>query len=182
MALSSAAMNLSVRMTGRITFRQRTVPSRHDKGPVSMANAGHLGRVLRYCALLVLAVSCHSPLSAAAHSANDLQELFERGPIPKELLEATRELDATAGMKSSREEAHARQHELLDAYLRAAAERKCREAGEAIGLLDTAIVASRDAGKTEEEQTLRVRRDEQASFLQDECVQAAPGTLLVPKH
>lgn len=151
-------------------------------GAVARPEKVYLWWVLPYCALLLLVIFCHSPVSALAHSANDLQELFDPGPIPKELLEATRELDATAGMKSSREEAHDRQHQLLDAYLQAAAERKCREAGEAIGPLDAAIVTSRDAGKTEEEQELRVRRDEQASFLKGECVQAAPGTLLVPQH
>jgi hypothetical protein len=67
-------------------------------------------------------------MNSHAHSAEEVQKAFDRGPIPKELLEATKNLEATAGQKSMREDAHERQHELLEQYIRAGKERKCTEA------------------------------------------------------
>ncbi|MEP7152542.1 MAG: hypothetical protein ABI856_12600 [Nitrospira sp.] len=133
-----------------------------------------------YCAFALFSLLGYDTLPAAAHGADEVQKLFDRGPIPKELLEATKNFDATAGMNSVREEAHAKQHHLLEAYTRAAAERKCREAEADIGRLDTAIVDFRDQGNAEEEHTLRQTRDERAAFLAAECASAKPERLSVP--
>lgn len=125
-------------------------------------------------ALVWLCILLFFPASVAAHSADEVQQLFERGPIPKELFEATKELDATAGMKSLREEAHGKQHRLLQSYMQAAAERRCKEAEVDIGRLDIAIVDFRDQGNAEEEHKLRQQRDERAAFFTAECAEAQP--------
>lgn len=135
---------------------------------------------LLYCTFILFSLLGYDSLPAAAHGADEVQKLFDRGPIPKELQEATKELDATAGMKSMREEAHAKQHHLLDAYILAAAERKCREVEADIGPLDAAIIDARDQGNAEEEHTLRQTRDERASFLATECASAKPERRLIP--
>lgn len=117
----------------------------------------------------LLGWSLYDPENTVAHSADEVMETFDRGPIPKELLEATRELEATAGQKSSREDAHARQHELLEQYTRAGTERKCTEAMADIAKLDAAIVRSRDQGNAEEENKLRQIRDDRAELVKVEC-------------
>jgi hypothetical protein len=126
-----------------------------------------------WCVMCVLFVSSlYDPEYTVAHSADEVMKTFDRGPMPKELLEATKELEATVGQKSSREDAHARQHELLEQYSRAQTERKCTEALTDISKLDTAIVRSRDQGNTEEENNLRQIRDDRTEWVKGEC----PGT------
>lgn len=119
------------------------------------------------CSLLV--VCLWNAGNTAAHSADEVMKTFDRGPMPKELLDATRDLEDTAGQKSSREDAHARQHELLEQYIRAGKERKCTEATADISTFDAGIVESRDQGNAEAEKTLRQVRDDTAAFLEAEC-------------
>ena len=54
----------------------------------------------------------------------------------------------TAGMNSIREQAHARQHHILDQYVRAHTERKCAEFLATIPRLDQEIVASGNEDST----------------------------------
>ncbi len=109
------------------------------------------------------------PPRACSHSLDALRALFDGGPVPRELLESTRELEATAGHKTTRETAHAEQHRLLEEYLRAGLERRCTEAVADVSQLDHAIVRFRDEGQAEEEQALRQDREEKAAFLKTKC-------------
>ena len=118
---------------------------------------------------VLLGWSLYGPENTVAHSSDEVMKTFDRGPIPKELLDATKELEATAGQKSTREDAHARQHELLEQYSRAHTERTCTEALTDISKLDTAIVRSRDEGNTEEENKLRHIRDDRAEVVKADC-------------
>lgn len=118
---------------------------------------------------VLLGWTLYEPKNTVAHSAEEVMKTFDRGPIPKELLEATKELETTAGQKSSREDAHAKQHELLEQYTRAGTERKCTEALADIFNLDAAIVRSRDQGNAEEENKLRQIRDDRAELVKLEC-------------
>ena len=118
---------------------------------------------------------------AVAHSADEVKQVFDRGPIPKELLEATKELDATAGQKSIREQAHAKQHKLLEQYIRAGTERKCTEAIADISRFDEAIVDFRDKGNSEEENKLRQVRDDTAAFVTAECADTSVKQFQAPQ-
>ncbi len=118
---------------------------------------------------------------AGAHSADEVKQVFDRGPIPKELLEATKELDATAGQKSIREEAHAKQHILLEQYIRAGTERKCTEAIADITRFDEAIVDFRDKGNSDEENKLRQVRDDTATFITAECADTSVKKFQAPQ-
>ena len=93
----------------------------------------------------------YEPVNSVAHSADEVMQTLDRGPIPSELLEATKALEATAGQKSIREDAHAKQHELLKQYIRAGTDRKCSEAIADIAKLDASIVRTRDEGNVEDE-------------------------------
>ena len=117
----------------------------------------------------LLGWSLYDPENTIAHSADEVMKTFDRGPIPEELLEATKALEATAGQKSSREDAHARQHELLEQYSRAGTERKCTEAIADITKVDASIVGSRDQGNTEQENNLRQIRNVRAELVKEEC-------------
>jgi hypothetical protein len=90
-----------------------------------------------------------------AHSAEEAGKAFDRGPIPGELLEATKDLEATAGQKSSREEAHEKQHKLLDQYVQAGKERKCTEAMADISRLMRPLLSFANQAKVQQENALR---------------------------
>ena len=117
-----------------------------------------------YLSFSALVVLIFHPTWAIGHSADELKRIFDPGPVPQELEAATKELDRTAGMKSIREEAHAKQHILLDQYVRALTERKCRESIANISELDQAIVERRDRGQIEEENDFRQIRQERRAF------------------
>ena len=110
---------------------------------------------------------------AGAHNVDELKAIFDPTPIPEELKAATKELNATAGMKSIREEAHDKQHALLDQYVRALTERKCREAIASISEVDREIVEARDQGTIEVEQQLRQLRDDTAAFVAAKCTETS---------
>jgi len=135
-------------------------------------------KALWLCCTALSGLLCHS-IHAGAHNVDELRAIFEQTPIPKELMEATRELNATAGMKSIREEAHEKQHTLLEQYVRARADRKCREALTNISEIDQEIVDVRDQGSPEIEQKLRQLRDATAAFVATKC--AATSADKVPK-
>lgn len=105
-----------------------------------------------------------------------MQQLFESGPTPKELFEASKELDATAGMKALREEAHSKQHRLLQSYRQAAAERKCKEVEMDIGRLDIALGDFLDQGNAEEEHNTSFDggATNGTAFFTAECTEALP--------
>ena len=69
---------------------------------------------------------------AVAHHLKELREAFEQEPIPPELMEITKELEMTRGMRSLREQTHAKQHQLLKEYLSVRTERICTESLENI--------------------------------------------------
>ena len=106
---------------------------------------------------------------AAAHSMDEIQQTFAPGPVPKELLEATQQLEVTAGQKSTREDAHHKQHSLLEQYVRALRERKCTEAMADISRFDEAIIDFRDKANSEEEHKIREARDNTAAIIKEEC-------------
>ena len=111
----------------------------------------------------------------AAHSLKEIDQLFEEEAIPAELVELTKELEATAGAKSIREEVHARQHDVLDQYIRARTERKCAEALAGISRLDEEIVYLREQGQQEHEHAQRKERDDKAAFITEHCSSTSPG-------
>jgi hypothetical protein len=113
--------------------------------------------------------SLQNPANMVAHSEEEVAKAFDRGPIPEELLGATKDLEATAGQKSSREDAHERQHKLLEQYVRAGKERRCTEAMADIAKFDAAIVDHRNQANSQEENALRQVRDETATFVKTEC-------------
>jgi len=123
---------------------------------------------------LSLAFVCLSLLlcrttGAAAHSLKEVQQAFEQESISPELVEVTKELEITAGMKSVREQVHARQHHILEQYVRARAERKCIESLTTISRLDQQIVDLRERGQQDEEQAQRKVRDATAAFITETC-------------
>jgi hypothetical protein len=125
-------------------------------------------KALWLCCSVVSALLCH-PIHAGAHSVDELKAVFEQTPIPEELIEATKELNATAGMKSIREEAHEKQHALLEQYIRARTDRKCRESLANISEIDQEIVDVRHQGSPEIEWKLRQLRDATAAFVATKC-------------
>lgn len=127
---------------------------------------------------LCLGILLFKTTHALAHSADELKAVFDQTPIPEELLEVTKELGGTAGMKSIREAAHAKQHEILEQHVRALADRKCRQSVTNISVIDGEIVDFRDKGTTEVEQKLREIRDDTAAFVETECT----DTLVKPFH
>ncbi len=130
---------------------------------------------------LLLGSSLSVPVITLAHSADEVIKTFDRGPIPTELLQATKDLEAAAGQKSSREDAHARQHELLEQYIRAGKERKCTEAMADISKFDEAIVRFRDQGNEEEENALRQVRDDTAAFVKADCSDTSANIYQTPQ-
>lgn len=121
------------------------------------------------------------PAHVGAHNIDELKAVFEPTPIPQELIEATQELGATAGMKSIREEAHDKQHALLDQYVRALLDKQCRESIENISRIDRQIVEVRDRGSIEPEQNLRDLRDETAAFVETKCTATSMDNLPKPQ-
>jgi hypothetical protein len=107
--------------------------------------------------------------AATAHSLQEIDRLFEEEAVPTELVEVTKELDMTAGVKTVREQVHARQHELLEQYLQARIERKCTESVASISRLDLEIVELQERGQHEAEQAKRELRDTTAAFLAKNC-------------
>ena len=79
----------------------------------------------------------------------------------------------TAGMNSIREQAHARQHHILDQYVRAHTERKCAEFLATIPRLDQEIVAFRERGQHEEEQAQRKAGDDTAALIAETFLSTA---------
>ncbi len=113
------------------------------------------------------------PPGAVAHDLKELREAFEQEPIPPELVEITKEVDMTAGMRSLREQAHAKQHQLLKEYLRARTERICTESLESIPRLNQEIVDLRGQGQHEEEQAERKERDVTTGVIAKTCTSPA---------
>lgn len=109
-----------------------------------------------------------------AHSEKAINEAFPRGPIPLELIEATRELESTAGMNSLRGEAHAKQHRLLEQYLKAGLQRTCDESRAALLGLDEAILVARNSADGDEELKLRHKRDEASLLITESCAADTP--------
>ena len=138
--------------------------------------------------VLCLMFSClgllpFQPTDAVAHGLKELREAFEQEPIPPELMEVTKELENTAGMKSIREQAHAKQHQLLKEYLRARTERICTESLENIPRLDQEIVDLRDQGQHEEEQAERNKREVTTGVIAETCTSPAMNTIgRTPPH
>lgn len=108
-----------------------------------------------------------------AHSEQAISEAFPRGPVPPELIEATREFESTAGMNSLRAEAHAKQHRLLQQYLKAGWQRICDESRAALPRVDEAILVARDSANVEEESQLRRKRDEMALIIAETCAETS---------
>jgi hypothetical protein len=127
------------------------------------------GLIVQCLSLLLFHMS-----GATAHSLKELDQLFEHEALPTELIELTKEMETTAGMKSVREETHAKQHQLLDQYVQARTERKCAEALTTISRLDLEIVVLRERGDQEEEQTQRKTRDDTAAFIEKTCTSTSP--------
>ena len=109
------------------------------------------------------------PMDAAAHSLQEINRLFGDEAIPTELVELTKDLDMTAGAKTIREQVHAKQHTVLEQYLRARMDRKCAEARTNISRLDLEIVALQERGEHEEEQGRRKLRDDTTAFINESC-------------
>lgn len=130
---------------------------------------------------LSLILSClglllFQPTGAGAHDLKELQKAFEQEPIPPELMEVTKEVEMTAGMKSLREQAHTKQHGLLKEYLRARSERMCTESLATIPRLDQEIVDLRDQGQHEEEQEQRTERDITTGVIAETCTSPSMST------
>jgi hypothetical protein len=128
------------------------------------------GAMVVFCLILeCLILLLFETTGAAAHSLEEIDQLFEQEAIPTELVELTKELDMTAGAKSIREQAHAKQHQILEQYIRARAERKCIEALASISRLDLAIVELQDRGQREEEEAKRKLRDNTTAVIAKTC-------------
>lgn len=110
---------------------------------------------------------------ALAHSERAIREVFPQGPIPEDVAEATREFESTAGMSALRASAHAKQHELLEQYLKAGWRRTCADSQALLPSLDEAIRLTRDTGDVERESELRRQRDDVASIIVDACSDSA---------
>ena len=87
------------------------------------------GKALSFACACLSVLLCETT-GAAAHSLEEVKEVFEHEAISPELVDLTKELDVTAGMKSVREQVHAKQHHILEQYVRARTERKCTESGD----------------------------------------------------
>lgn len=111
--------------------------------------------------------------TAMAHSEQAVRDAFDRGPIPQELADATRELESTSGTNSVRAKAHDRQHRLLEQYMKAGQQRRCQESKEALIRLDEAILAARNSATAEEEQHLRQERDDTAAVITETCTETS---------
>ena len=107
-----------------------------------------------------------------AHSEKAINEAFPRGPIPLELIEATRELESTAGMNSLRGEAHAKQHRLLEQYLKAGLQRTCDESRAALLGLDEAILVARNSADVARMRTAPTHRPTMALVMPQRDVAA----------
>ena len=127
----------------------------------------------QYFFYLCVGVLLLNPAHVRAHSIEQLKSLFDPTPIPEELLEATKVLADTAGLNSIRETAHSKQHALLDQYLRALADRKCRLSMANLSVIDREIVDFRDKGITDIEQALREKRDATAASIETDCTEAS---------
>ena len=112
--------------------------------------------------------------SAAAHSLEEVKQVFEQESISPELVEVTKEVEMTAGMKSVREQVHARQHHILEQYVRARTTRKCADSMLMLPRLDQEIVGSLEQGQTKKEQELRTIRDTTAAFIAANCGTSVP--------
>lgn len=147
-----------------------------------LTDANGRGECMKTLHVLYFLLGCSLYVSGntLAHSVDEVMKTFDRGPIPNELLEATKELEATAGQKSTREDAHARQHDLLEQYSRAGKERKCMEAVADISTFDEAIVGFRDQGNAEAENKLRQVRNDTAAFVKAECSNTSVGHFNAP--
>ena len=130
----------------------------------------------------VLSCLWTQPAHVMAHNMNELRAVFDPTPIPQELIEATKELDATAGMKSLREEAHDKQHALLNQYVRALMDKQCSESIENISRIDRQILEVRDKENAESEQKLRDLRDDAAAFVEAKCSPTSTETLPKPQQ
>ena len=122
-----------------------------------------------YLSFSALVVLIFHPTWAIGHSADELKRIFDPGPVPQELEAATKELDTTAGMKSIREEARAKQHILLDQYVRALTERKCRESIANISELDQAIVELGTVDRLKRKTISGKSARKRARFVEREC-------------
>ncbi len=128
---------------------------------------------------LSLACACLSLLlcrttGAAGHSLEEVQQVFEQESIPPDLVEVTQELETTAGMKSIREQIHAKQHHILQQYVRARTTRKCADSMLMLPRLDQEIVGFLEQGQTKKEQELRKIRDTTAAFIAANCGTSVP--------
>ena len=116
------------------------------------------------------------PPGAVAHDLKELREAFEQEPIPRELMDVTKELEMTAGMNSLREQAHAKQHQLLKGYLHVRTERICTESLANISRLDQEVVDLRDQGQHEAEQAERKERDVTTGVIAEMCTSPSMST------
>ena len=124
-------------------------------------------------AVVSLCVTVFTAATALAHSERTIREAFPQGSIPEEVAEATREFASTAGMGALRAEAHAKQHHLLEAYLKAGWRRTCEDSQALLPSLDDAIRVARDSAHVEEEADLRRKRDDVAAIIVDACVESS---------
>jgi hypothetical protein len=131
-----------------------------------------LGKVLWYV-LQCLSLLLFQTPGAVAHSLQEIDRFFEGEAIPTELVELTKDLDMTGGAKSIREQAHAKQHQVLEQYIHARTERKCTESLTSISRLDLEIVELQDRGQHEEEQVRRKVRDDTAAFIAKSCTSSS---------
>lgn len=115
---------------------------------------------------------------AMAHSEQAVRNALDRGPIPEELIDATRELESTAGTNSLREEAHAKQHRLLEQYLKLGWQRTCEKSRAALTRLDDAILVARDSANVEEESRLRHARERVALVIAEICAETSSNPSL----
>ncbi len=124
------------------------------------------------CACLSLLL-CRTT-SAAAHSLEEVKQVFEQESISPELMEVTKEMEMTAGMKSIREQVHAKQHHILEQYVRARTTRKCADSMLMLPRLDQEMVGFLEQGQTKKEQELRTIRDTTAAFIAANCGTSVP--------
>ena len=74
-------------------------------------------------------------------------------------------------MKTFRASAHAKQHQLLEQYLKAGWRRTCADSQALLPSLDEAIRVARDAANAEEESNLRRKRDTVAAIIVATCTE-----------
>ena len=122
------------------------------------------GSLIIHCMILTMV-----PMGAAAHSLQEINRLFGDEAIPTELVELTKDLDMTAGVKTIREQLHAKQHTVLAQYLQARTDRKCVEARASISRLDLEIGTLLERGDHEEEDARRKERDDATAFIEESC-------------